>query len=201
MSRRHVKATITGSHSTGKSTFLSLLASRLEARGFRVATVSDVASAAMDLGFPILTGHTYESTCWIMAEGLRREAEASLSADVVLVDRPTLDALGYLQAALQVSARTIDPARMRELRTLAENHMSDYDVVVVTTLDPTIPLGHDRDPDLGFRAAAAASIDALVSAHAPQAIRLTSSGSEDVLAQVQAVLEATLSRRRGAGQS
>ena len=40
-----------------------------------------------------------------MAECMRQEAEASLTCDVILVDRPVLDALGYLQAALEVTCR------------------------------------------------------------------------------------------------
>jgi len=98
--RHPIKIGVTGTHSTGKSSFLRALAPALEQRGLKTATVSGLAKRAKDVGFPILAEHNFHSTLWIMAEGLRQEAEASLGSDVILVDRPVLDALGYLLAAL-----------------------------------------------------------------------------------------------------
>ncbi|WP_155258272.1 AAA family ATPase, partial [Bradyrhizobium japonicum] len=98
-----MKIAITGTHPSGKSTFLQSLEQELNDMGLRIHRIGDFAPRAQGLGFPILTQHTYESTLWIMAECLRCEAEASLQNDVILVDRPVIDALGYLHAALQVS--------------------------------------------------------------------------------------------------
>jgi nucleoside-triphosphatase THEP1 len=92
--QRSIKIGVAGTHSTGKSTFLSTLTSTLNDRGFVIGGVSDLASRASDLGFPILADHTFESTLWIMAECMRQEAELSLTCDVILVDRPVPDALG-----------------------------------------------------------------------------------------------------------
>ena len=117
-----VKIAITGTHSSGKTTFLERLKQELEGEGLRIHRIGDFARRAKDLGFPILKKHTYESTLWIMAECLRCEAEASLQSDLILVDRPVIDALGYLQAALQLSGRTLDSRRSEELMTIATAH-------------------------------------------------------------------------------
>ena len=70
-----------------------------------------------------------------MAECLRQEAEASAKADVILVDRPVLDAFGYLLAALEISGRRDEMRRIDELRTVARAHTGDYDVLIITSLD------------------------------------------------------------------
>ncbi len=142
---------IAGTHSTGKSTFLALLRSRLEQVGLRVGVVADKATNCRDAGFGILQDHTFESTLWIMASVIRGELEAGLTADVVLVDRPVPDAIGYLEAALEVQERTISTAERDYLYALGRLHGARYSVLFKTRLDPTIPLGSGRDRDLPFR--------------------------------------------------
>ncbi|MGH3923755.1 MAG: AAA family ATPase, partial [Pseudonocardiaceae bacterium] len=95
-----VKIAVTGTHSTGKTTFLAALDRALTELGYAVAKVADLAEEAAERGFPILHRHTPHSTLWIMARGIALELEAALWADVVLVDRPVPDALGYYHAAL-----------------------------------------------------------------------------------------------------
>jgi hypothetical protein len=85
--RRPIKIGITGTHSTGKSSFLTALAPILQEHRLSSATIGGHAERAKKLGFPILADHTFESTLWIMAECLRQEAEASLKADVTKADR------------------------------------------------------------------------------------------------------------------
>ena len=92
-----LKIGIGGSHSTGKTTFLTMLRDRLEDMDLSVFQIPSLATAAQDLGFPILTEHTYHSTLWIMAKGLCQEAHATLSKDILLIDRPIFDALGYFE--------------------------------------------------------------------------------------------------------
>ena len=103
MIRPIIKIGIAGTRSTGKSTFLATFASILEERGLKIGPIDDLARRAQSTGLSILTEHTFESTLWIMPECMRQEAEASLTCDVILVDRPVLDALGYLKAALEVT--------------------------------------------------------------------------------------------------
>lgn len=179
------KVAITGAHSTGKSTFLDGLEARLGGRGLRVGRVQGLAKRARALGFPILTEHTIESTLWLMAEGLRIEAELSLSCDVILVDRPPLDALAYLHAALEISNRVIDNKRLSRLNSLARASTEDYDMLVVTTLDVTVPLGVGRDSNVAFRQAADAQVAALVKSFAPAALRLSRGEEATALAAVE----------------
>jgi predicted ATPase len=181
VSRRPIKIGIAGTHSTGKSTFLATLAPVLEERGLRIGRVNDLATRARDLGFPILSQHTFESTLWIMAECMRQEAEASLTCDVVLVDRPVPDALGYLQAALEVTGRAVHERRLEELEVIARAHTPEYDLLVVTSVDHNVSLGEGRDQDLKFREAAARHIDALVSDFAPGALRMTSTNAPEIV--------------------
>lgn len=186
----HTRIAVAGTHSTGKSTFLAELGRRLEGHGLRVGRVADVASKASGLGFPILRDHVYESTLWIIAEGLRQEMEEALRSEVVLVDRPVFDAVGYLQAALDATQRT--ESRLAELATIAEVHSPYYDWVGVTVLDEAMPLGPDRDPDLSFRAGAAKHIEELVERFAPGAVRVERERKAELLDQA---VEFVLSRR------
>ena len=186
----HTRIAVAGTHSTGKSTFLTELARRLEGEGFRVGRVADVASKAHDLGFPILRDHVYESTLWIIAEGIRQEMEEALRSDVVLVDRPVLDAVGYLLAALDATDRT-EP-RLPELEVIATAHTPYYDWVGVTVLDEAAPLGPDRDLDLSFRVGAAKRIEELAGRFAPGAVRLERGREKEI--QDQAI-NFVLSRR------
>src|SRR5688572_12177198 len=96
-----MKIGIAGTHSTGKTTILEFVGQKLQEAGFSTARVSDLASAARDAGFPILREHTFSSTLWIISRGICEELAAALKCDVILVDRPAPDALGYLYAALE----------------------------------------------------------------------------------------------------
>lgn len=184
MSMRKVKVGIAGTHSTGKSTFLEQLDSVLSAEGIAIGRVGDLAKAARDRGFPILTDHNFESTLWIMAEGMRQEAEAALSSEVILVDRPVFDALGYLYAAVEISGRSLPDRQLDELRSIAVAHAGDYDVLVMTKLDPAISLGEGRDKNHEFRVAAGEKIRAIAEEAALQPVILTSSNGDEVLDQV-----------------
>lgn len=159
--RQVVKIGITGTHSTGKSTFAGALAEELTELGLKVTRIGDLARKARDKGFPILTEHTIDSTMWIIAECMRLEAEATLAYDVIIVDRPVPDAIGYLDAALEVSGRRVDARRLATLKSIAAAHTREYDLLVVTSLEKSIPLGPGRDQNEQFREAAGLHIAAL----------------------------------------
>ncbi|WP_445394462.1 AAA family ATPase [Stenotrophomonas maltophilia] len=142
---------ITGTHSTGKSTFVEHVTKIAVARGLRVEVVKDNASECLDAGFGILKDHTFQSTLWIMATVIREEQEKSLKADLVIVDRPVSDAIGYLEAALSATERSLPADELNYLYVLAKLHTPRYDLLFKSVLDERIPLGPDRDPDLGFR--------------------------------------------------
>lgn len=157
-SKMAIKVAVAGSHSTGKTTFLQRAQRALKDAGHTVAYVHDSAADAQELGFPILTGHNFGSTAWLMARAIQSESEAALKHDVILVDRPVHDALGYLLAALQYSERSIAPDQMRTLETICEGWATQYDLLFLTSIDPSIPLGEGRDPDLGFRTLASEKV-------------------------------------------
>lgn len=190
MMKRPFKIGVAGTHSTGKSTLVSMVRRELEREGLRVGQVEDLATRARDLGFPILMHHTYESTLWIMAECMRQEAELALSSDVIIVDRPVPDALGYLLAALDISGRLEDPRRLQELESISVAHVGDYDSLVLTVVDNSLPLGPGRDSDTMFRQAAADKVSSIMDRYAPRAIKMTSNNSTGVAeALVRACLE------------
>lgn len=183
MTRRIVKVAITGTHSTGKSTFLDELEPRLLDLDLKVARIGDVPSAAARAGFPILRNHTFESTLWLIAECMRQEAVASLKHDVILVDRHVSDALGYLRAALHLSQRELTARRLHALLAIVEAHTPDYDVLIATQLDGSIPLGPGRDTDDEPRRLAAEHIEVLTSKIAPSASKMTFANRSDILEQ------------------
>lgn len=142
---------IAGTHSTGKTTFVEEVFRAAKARGLSVETVGDTATRCRDAGFPILRDHTFESTLWIISSVIRAELEAGLRAQLVIVDRPVPDALGYLEAALCSTSRTITTQQRAYLYSLASHHLQRYSLLLKTELDESIPLGPERDPDLDFR--------------------------------------------------
>jgi len=146
---RTVIVGIAGTHSTGKSTFVSEMQERLNSRGLRADKVGDLAANARDKGFPILRDHTFESTLWIMATGIQRELEALISRpDVLFVDRPLPDALGYLFAAFEHRAEMLRIEERRYLLELARNHSQRYDILLLTSPDPNMGIDRSKERDL-----------------------------------------------------
>jgi hypothetical protein len=144
---------VVGTHSTGKTMFLTRLANDLRRRHVQVATVTDLGEQAQRLGLPILFNHTWASTQWFITRGISQEIEAWLHAEVILVDRAVPDALGYYLAALEYRGEPADNRPLSDLRSLVRRHSRHYDLLFRTTLDPSIPLGNNkvRDADREFR--------------------------------------------------
>ena len=151
MRAKTTKVGIAGTHSTGKSTFLKQLCKELKSLGLSVNVVNSLAVAARDAGFPILQEQNEDTALWIMSEGIRLETEAKLSADIVLVDRPIFDAIGYLKAASIIGDRSLNVERLRMLEDIAISYSSDYSFLVLTELDKSVPIGEGRDLDAKFR--------------------------------------------------
>ena len=178
---RPFKFGVAGTHSTGKSTFVAALNARLQAEGLSVIDVHDSAVHAQAEGFPILAGHTFESTAWLIAEAIRLETKASLSAAAIIVDRPVPDALGYLLAALRHQRRDLEPGRYKRLERLCRAWVGEYDLLFVTTLDQSIPIGPDRSDDEQFRICASQAIAEILGDMRPDAIPLPYGGREDAI--------------------
>lgn len=142
---------VTGAHSTGKSTFLARLARELRRDGLEVATVADLGEQAQQIGLPILHSHTWASTLWIMTRGIANEIATWPHCDVLLVDRPVPDALGYYRAALAYRNERPDPAIYADLAALATAYAVHYDLIFCTELDTDTPLGTNKARDRNQR--------------------------------------------------
>ena len=194
MTNQYLKIGVAGTHSTGKSTFLNKLTDLLQADGLRVGRVEDLALAAKNAGFPILTEHTYESTLWIIAEVIKREQEQSLNSEVILVDRPSFDALGYLYAALSISSRSIPKEKLNVLEAITSAHAADYDIVILTELDTSLPIGEGRPDNDKFRAAAEKYIFKFAKQNKIEFICLNSTNVCSVLKNVRERISQNLSK-------
>ena len=148
-----LKLAIAGSHSTGKTSLLQIIELRLRNKGYLVTRISDLAVEARNRGFPILREHTFASTLWIMTRGITLELEAELSADIVLVDRPVPDAMGYLFAALKHRNSRLTESEEAYLRMLVRQHAATYGRIFKTTIDHRKPIDTNkiRDMDPIFR--------------------------------------------------
>ncbi|KAJ8137805.1 hypothetical protein OY671_008982, partial [Metschnikowia pulcherrima] len=127
-----VLSALLSDHMSGNRTEDDRRAILTDADILRSAQGSLLAVNAQDKGFPILAKHTFESTAWSMARAIESEAEATLSADVILVDRPVADALGYLQAALRHTSRSIAPARLEASERICAAWAPEYDLAFST---------------------------------------------------------------------
>ncbi len=156
-----IKLGVSGTHSTGKTTLIRELEVRLVDAGLRVGRVADLAVDARNHGFPILHDHTFESTLWILSRGIAAELEAAQVADIVLVDRPVVDALGYLSAALAHRKAALRVEEMDYLTVLVKHHVKTYAIICKTVLDQDIAIGPGRDPDMRFRTSVAGEIDGI----------------------------------------
>lgn len=186
---------ITGTHSTGKSTLVESLRCLAQERGIRVAAIDDKAAACMQQGFPIMKAHTFESTLWMMVTVVQQELERGLDADLVIVDRPVFDAIGYLEAALESTGRTITAEQRDYLYSMARLHSPRYDLLLKTQLDESIPLGPGRGRDLQFRREAEAQIGGVL-----EKLRLSFLDplAEEAKFRIAGLLGSIAPRRRGA---
>jgi len=142
---------VTGTHSTGKSTFCSDLRKSLEQQGIRVACIPSFGKIAQEQGIPLLTNHTYDSTMWFIDRTLEAQQAAIVDADVVLVDRPIIDAVAYWNAAVEYRGTSATALEIDAVHAVMYDHCPTYTMLVATRLDTSVPLGPDRDADPAFR--------------------------------------------------
>ncbi|MER0476909.1 AAA family ATPase [Streptomyces sp. Edi2] len=145
---RPIRIGVLGTHSTGKTTLLKRIEMELRAQGVTVARTGRLAKRAASIGLPKMQHHTSASTEWIITQGIADQlAAAAQGADVVLVDRASLDALAYLHAALEYRSERLDRLENERLRILAATQLPQYDLLLASVLDPRVPVdtGHDYD--------------------------------------------------------
>ena len=123
---KNLKITVSGAHSTGKSTFLSEIAKRIQSKGFRYLLVSDL---AIRCPLPILREHTVESTLWIVATGIAEEIAATYKSNIVFVDRPVLDAWAYLMAIFPERSDAKLTPQFKTLENVIRNWLPTYTLI------------------------------------------------------------------------
>jgi len=192
---RPVTIAVAGTHSTGKTTFIARLAHELRRDNIAVAHVADLGEESMSLGLPLLGNHTWASTLWFITKGISKEIEAWNRADVVLVDRPVADALGYYRAALVYRGEEPEDDHMTMLESLAHYHSDNYDLLFKTALDPTVPLGDnkERDPNARFRHLADVHVDGVLDDLGLPHELLPVDGHDDALAHALRFVDGRLS--------
>jgi len=91
-----IKVSITGSHSTGKTTLASAVTKILRERGIKsVGFINEVARRVIALGFPLnqdATIHSYLNYIWFQLKEERERVEK-----YVISDRSLVDLLGYIR--------------------------------------------------------------------------------------------------------
>jgi hypothetical protein len=157
-----MKIAISGTHSTGKTTFLKDLQKLIGTRR-KIKVVRGVAHEAMELGFPILKNHTFQSTLWMMSAGMKAETELEFKKRIIFVDRPVMEPLAYYRAALKSRNEVIKPEHEKCLLGIARSFLGTYQMVIKTVVDRRVPISRNkkRDHDPAFRALADKEIDRL----------------------------------------
>ncbi|MGH7801090.1 MAG: AAA family ATPase [Thermodesulfobacteriota bacterium] len=145
-----LKIAVSGAHSTGKTNFLTKVAERIRSKGISYSLVTDL---AIRCPLPILRKHTVESTLWIVTTGIAEEIVAAYKADVVLVDRPILDAWAYLMAVLPNKSTVISTPQFKTLENTIRNWIHTYTLIYKARIDESIPIEDNkaRDLDLSYR--------------------------------------------------
>lgn len=170
-----VKIGVTGTHSTGKTSSLLSAKRLLEAKGLRVGYVSEIARRCP---LPILKQHTLESTLWIVTSTIAEELTQSYKSEVVLVDRPVLDAMAYYVAALEHRGEIPETNTIKShvLYELVKEWSRSYDSVYRTVIDPKIPIADNgsRDTDSLFRSSVARALENVLERFRPDAVLLSS---------------------------
>lgn len=139
-----IKIGISGSHSTGKSTFIRSLTNFLDDKSIEYKVVSDLASICP---LPILREHTVESTLWIGSTGISREIEAEYNSRVVIVDRSIIDCWVYFNAVCK-GKYPEDNSKLATLRNMISNWLPTYDFIYQTVIDETIKIEDNKGRDL-----------------------------------------------------
>lgn len=136
-----MKIAISGTHSTGKTTFLDAVRSAV---AVVLPTITKLAPEARDLGFPILKQHTFASTLWLMAAGIKYELGACLKSPVVL-DLPARDgSVRILECSAETPERKADSATKRMPRRDRPGYAFTYDVLIKTVVDESQPIANNK---------------------------------------------------------
>ena len=148
-----MKISISGTHSTGKSSFVQSIASSLRGAGVSFGIVGDLAAKCP---LAILRKQGIAGTIWITATAIAKEVAASDSCEVVIVDRSVVDPWAYLHSASTSPSKTTE---YDALERIVESWVGTYDLMYKTVVEPNISIENNglRDLDPAYRAAVDAS--------------------------------------------
>ncbi len=142
------KLLITGAFSTGKTTLVRALAASFVGERAAPCVLDDVARSCP---FPLNEDQTWEASCWLVTEQIRREIEAYAGApSLVICDRGIPDILSHHKL---VAPRDVLPPLDEALVALCREWVSTYEFVLVSRIDERIAISVDevRTPDPKYR--------------------------------------------------
>lgn len=151
-----IRIGVMGAHSTGKTMLLKRIEMELRGHGIPVARTGKLGRRAALVPLPKMQLHTAASTEWVIAQGIADEIAAAARPEpepiqVVLADRAALDALAYFHAAQEWRQEAPDRLERDRLRLLAYTQVPKYDLLLVTVLDPALPVERKHDYDARYR--------------------------------------------------
>jgi hypothetical protein len=134
---------------------------------------------------------------WIASRGISDEIASEYLSHIVLVDRPVVDAWGYLQATSETINRS--GSAYRTLETLIRTWMPSYAMVFSTVLDPAIPIDgtKGRDMDEGYRRRVAEHIRRAYKHFSIDTIDLTSGSVTDIGSKIDEFLSKRTQEQMG----
>lgn len=159
--RQCPKILVSGTHSTGKTSFASALASAITSRAGR-PRVEVIEEAARRCPFSLNRAQNYLSTSWLLAAQVKAEVSAQTrpGMQLVICDRGRPDILAYHQASENLVSRWME--------SLVADWLNSYDLVVVARPDLSVPMSRDplRLDDDTFRAEVQRAIERQLDEHA-----------------------------------
>jgi hypothetical protein len=146
-----IRIGVLGTYSTGKTLLLKRIEMELRGHGLTVARTGGLGKRAAETGLPKMQHHTVASTEWIIAQGIADEITAAQSADVVLADRASIDAVAYFTAAMEYRGEHPHRLDKERLRQLAATQVPKYGLLLATVLDESVPVDHQHSHDPRYR--------------------------------------------------
>lgn len=122
-----MKIAIIGAHSTGKTTLLNHLNTRILSEGLTTIVLPEYARLCP---FPIDEKTTLDAQQWIQEQQMNEEYAIDHTDKILLCDRATIDNFAYFLRAAQLQGKeqTIEAWERK-----AAEHMASYDMVFKTT--------------------------------------------------------------------
>ena len=145
---KKLKIAFSGSHSTGKTTLINEIKTKLPIKDF--GYVSDIAS---ECPLPILREHTIYSTLWITCRNISDEIALSHKYTLTLVDRPVLDAWAYYAAALYINSKKTEYDNLYNrksnimLYNIINEWLPSYDYIYQTEINQNIKINPEKNRD------------------------------------------------------